>query len=558
MLLLNKNKIKDLCYNIEDTTWNVMDYTFPDKVIVGFIDCIESYGNEEESLCMKIYIQGISQTVNDSLDLRNRNFDDIMTHTYDKILNANNSIILLPLCLIFRKYYNKKDYFLQVQHKFKTHMMGDCEEVTLEEIISSMYYLKTLNLFPTRLLEEYAESITTTAVSYAAHPMGNCGETNGSLSSIGLKHPSHDISDIVAITDNLKIRDYADGARYASISVDKLRDVFAYDRDTILSVIGDVEICGKKVVQSYLDQNIACIDTIIREEGIDKASRIFDLLRLTKNMYKQYRHLLTTVVMTWLVTLLRNKDVRSSVISGYLIDTSLNKWGISNLMAQKASCTWDFFALVEMTDKISQLIELYRKEVGEKTMEASMIPENIPIAEQTGIVQMNESAKAESNLSDISEYCRIEHTTSQMTRALTESFEVLKDGTIRVVLKSKTSYMDEYATNHRLLKLNAESNDIDGMKYNLVYAMLLVESIEKNVIHNSKFDKTSSEYKDAEKARSFALNDISTYLPMIRKKDKGFDLNKFYTKVKADKCTIEIDVPQTISGVKRIVKSIMV
>ena len=117
--------------------------------------------------------------------------------------------------------------------------------------------------------------------------------------------------------------------------------------------------------------------------------------------------------------------------------------------------------------------------------------------------------------------------------------------------------MDEYAENHRLLLANRKLNDYEGMKYNLVYHMILIDAIEKNVLYNKKINKDSELYKDAVKARSFAQNDISTYLPELRRNTKNFDLNKFYHQVKADKTTIEINGPDTITGVKKIIKSIL-
>ena len=146
---------------------------------------------------------------------------------------------------------------------------------------------------------------------------------------------------------------------------------------------------------------------------------------------------------------------------------------------------------------------------------------------------------------------------ASLMNALTEMFEVRRDGTIKVTLKQDVSYMSEYAENHRLLKYNSDIGDYEGMKYNLVYHMILIENIEKDVIFNKDIDKNSELYKDAEKARQFAKNDISIYLPEIRSHDKSFDLNTFYKKVKADRVTISIDGPATASGIKKILKSIL-
>lgn len=146
---------------------------------------------------------------------------------------------------------------------------------------------------------------------------------------------------------------------------------------------------------------------------------------------------------------------------------------------------------------------------------------------------------------------------SHLMTTLTESFEVLRDGTIKVTLPTKTTFMNEYATNHRLLKYNEQHGNYEGMKYNLIYHMILIENIEKNVLFNRKVNKDSELYKDAQKAHSFAKNDISIYLPKIKEHDRDFDINGFYKKIKADKATVTINGVETALGLKRIFSSIL-
>lgn len=146
---------------------------------------------------------------------------------------------------------------------------------------------------------------------------------------------------------------------------------------------------------------------------------------------------------------------------------------------------------------------------------------------------------------------------TELIDTLTESFEVLKDGTIKVTVSSKSTYMDEYATNHRLLLANRKVGDYEAMRYNLVYHLILIDNIEKNVMHNKKVDKSSPLYEDAMKARSFAKNDISTYLPEVKRHVKDFDINKFYRQVDAEKSTITINGVDTATGVKKIIKAIV-
>lgn len=141
--------------------------------------------------------------------------------------------------------------------------------------------------------------------------------------------------------------------------------------------------------------------------------------------------------------------------------------------------------------------------------------------------------------------------------SLAEMFQVMSDGTIKVSIKEKTTYMNEYAMNHRLLVYNSQQKDYEAMKYNIVYHMILIDSIEKDVLYNKKIDKDSDLYKDAEQARRMAKSDIATYLPVIRRYSPSFNLNEMYKKVKADKATITIHGPETASGIKRIIKHIL-
>lgn len=138
---------------------------------------------------------------------------------------------------------------------------------------------------------------------------------------------------------------------------------------------------------------------------------------------------------------------------------------------------------------------------------------------------------------------------------LTEGFKIESDGTIKVEINSKKTFISEYSINHKLLKLNEKRGDYEGMKYNLVYHLILINNLEQNIIHD---ENVSQEMKDdAMKAIRFAKNDISIYLPKLQDKCKDFDLNAFYRKVDADNNTIKLDTVSTVSGIKKIIKTIL-
>lgn len=147
---------------------------------------------------------------------------------------------------------------------------------------------------------------------------------------------------------------------------------------------------------------------------------------------------------------------------------------------------------------------------------------------------------------------------TDMLSSLTEGFKVCRDGSIEVSIKDKnTSFVEEYSRNHRLLKLNEKNHDYDSMKYNLVYLVILIETLEKEVIYNRNIPPDSDVSLDAQKAIRLAKSDLSIYMDKLRMADKGFNLNEFYRQVKADKNTIKIDTVSTINGIKAIIKTIL-
>lgn len=141
---------------------------------------------------------------------------------------------------------------------------------------------------------------------------------------------------------------------------------------------------------------------------------------------------------------------------------------------------------------------------------------------------------------------------------LTEGFKVCQDGSIEVSIKDKnTSFVEEYSRNHRLLKLNEKNHDYEAMKYNLVYLVILIETLERDIVYNRNIPPDSEVSLDAQKAIRLAKSDLSIYMDKLRRADKEFNLNEFYRQVKADKSSIKIDTVSTINGIKAIIKTIL-
>ena len=142
-----------------------------------------------------------------------------------------------------------------------------------------------------------------------------------------------------------------------------------------------------------------------------------------------------------------------------------------------------------------------------------------------------------------------------VTNILTEGLSIDKDGNIKYELKPKKSYMDDYADNHRLLLSNLKVNNYEGAKKNLAFLFALISSIERDVIYSKK-QVGDDIRKDAEKARTFAINDFKTYLKEVQKADPKFDFTKFYEAGGYD--SLIINIPHdSVLGIKKLFRTIM-
>jgi len=143
-----------------------------------------------------------------------------------------------------------------------------------------------------------------------------------------------------------------------------------------------------------------------------------------------------------------------------------------------------------------------------------------------------------------------------LSNILTEGLDIDKEGNIRYEMKPKKSYMDEYADNHRLLLVNLKTKNYDAAKKNLAFLFALISIIERDVIYNKKTRITDDQRIDAEKARTFAINDFKTYLKEIQKVDPKFDFTKFYEDGGYGSLVINIS-HDSILGIKKLFKTIM-
>lgn len=546
MLSLNIKKLKELMENVDSKEMSITEYSLPSYVIRNFHDCFEG-GTYLEEKYLNMYIEGLESIGDSVLDFKNPSLESIMDKCFENVSDYNN-ILTIPINILFHKYQDKPNYILPIEQKFKSQIVNERLSVCTTEIADCLFKLNGMGLFPTEVLEMYVSSISMEALLTANILMDDIRPLTESA-----EHPmdksgySFSNSYFIAFGDNLKvINDFSELINNkVDLLTSELIDNIINDCNSILSLNEIHGEYNKKVVQSYLFLYISTVDEIMSWDKDKIVSNMIILFSITQIIYLKYHHKLTALVMMWLVLINRSVANCSEINLADLIDLQLKNLDSRELLQGfgKTNAS-DVASLIyinnETKDEISKRIPKLDNVLSEIT--DTLLSNNVTEG-------YAENHRCVSELNDESG--------DQMIKTLTESFEVLKNGHIKINIKGKTTYMEEYAMNHRLLKLNDQQNDIEGMKYNLVYALLLVESIEKNVIHNSKIDKDSALYKDAEKARSFALNDINTYIIKIRRKDHKFDLNKFYREVKADECSIIIDAPETISGVKKIINAIV-
>jgi len=140
---------------------------------------------------------------------------------------------------------------------------------------------------------------------------------------------------------------------------------------------------------------------------------------------------------------------------------------------------------------------------------------------------------------------------------LTEGITIDKDGNMKFEFKPRKTYMDEYSENHKLLLANSKAKNYEGMKKNLAFLFAMITTIERDVIYKKDAKIKPEKKKDAEKARTFAINDFKTYLKEVQKAEPGFDFAKYYDESGYGKLTINV-TRDSIEGIKKILRTIMI
>ena len=553
-----------------------MSYDVPPDTIIS--DILESYYsniidnnqlNTQEKTFIDLIHESLSEVLENKLDYRNNSFHDNLEKVNEFIETSTSKFTLLqPISDIVNIMSN---YDLMENKHFNNHKevgltedidlrMVSIQESDLFDFVMELFmngfipdsYMNQYNL----ALKEYMESTSRDLMESSRDMSTSDNSDNPSISpyitdsNIFLFPNEYSLNDILSKFKN-------EYFKHIIIESDFLT------QDDILSFIDDLDNSLDELPDGLAIKQLGT--TLVAMLRYIWENRFYDYkldacIELIKEIEKLYitnpcdilRHVIIILLcITKFMYFTFDSDSREALIISQTIESlvrNLDEMEQYEVKFRDGDCTKLIQQLIVNTN-VSR-----NQESGLFKLSMDFPPYDTSKSKRT--LSVDDDKSADKFINESSEMT-VEHKPSELIEYLCESFKIQKDGTIKVVVSKKSSYMDEYAENHRLLLANRKLKDYEGMKYNLVYHMILIDAIEKNVLYNKKIDKESELYKDAVKARSFAQNDISTYLPEIRRNVKNFDLNSFYQKVKANKATITINGPDTISGVKTIIKSIL-
>ena len=90
-----------------------------------------------------------------------------------------------------------------------------------------------------------------------------------------------------------------------------------------------------------------------------------------------------------------------------------------------------------------------------------------------------------------------------------------------ILTHDNNPYMDKYQRSHKLLKLYADSNNINGIKNELCVLWNLYVTMDKK--------SKNKKYKDtANKVKTFVMNDFKVYLTIVQSAEPNFNFQEYY------------------------------
>lgn len=555
MLALKNDEFNELLKNIGSMDHNYSDFgVIFDSFVKPFFACFDlSNVNDNEKLLFDTYCTCIKDIFDNQLDQRNDNFlfyiGKLKTLLEHPVYNKN--IMCVPFMILLK--FIKGNTYLLLQHNNREQN----NIVSIDEIERILFKLNRMSMVSDEIVRKYVLTTSNNTLLYANNFMSIGENDEGNVSDKPPKSNNQsyqlvfncDDLNFMKITKNLK------NSKKVNLTFNEFVSAINDDINSI-ALLNSLNIF---YIREYLRPCIELYWLKMEEIGSSQNSQNFiKLIELTCNLHVKYRHELTRMLLS-IVTVISTVENYRNYININKSDVTFNKnleklWQkfipVINSFKDKSYST----NVGILTRICNELFENLPVSNGENTITRLTVHDNFKQVYYLSYFDDRDMTNAETLEDENS--MRLGTMESQAIIGIKESFEIKKDGTIKIVLKGRVSLMDEYAANHRLLKLNSDTNDIRGMKYNLVYTLLLLESADR-ILHDDKISKTSQRYKDAEKAKSFCNNDIVTYLPRIKSVEPKFNLNEFYKQVRADQYTIEIDSVETISGIKKIVNSVI-
>ena len=564
MLLLNNHDVQgyiDQLFSKRDSEDNLST----GDIVDSFFDRIKVNTVNGLDCPIQCFYDAYLNCINSALDIRNDNYDKNL-NTLRNILNHTDNDAFIPFMMLDAITNNNNNYLVLKQYNNLRRDVG----VTSQNLLDALFSLTGYHLIDSKFINDYVRSTSNDVFSSINSSMEfNQGQSDSvarnAIDSL------HEKPYQLVFDDNSSLFKFKDKDSNIVDTVKSVEDIANLVNEDIKSLLSENNM-NSFYIREYLRPCMNLYVLKINQIGqgiIDDPNQLINILVDTMNLYQKYQHkaskLFLGIILIAVLSCYKNENYLKINLNGFMSSNNLEMFDTLNNLAnngkiEDSHLNTDVGTLVKLCDETFSKIDaecMYHKSYENSISESAKQYVNNAFMDSFKIDLSDNSKKVMESVSLLDNSERIGHDESQAITYLNESFKIKKDGTIQIVLKGRTSLMDEYADNHRLLKLNDTNGDIENMKYNLVYAILITESADR-IMHNDKIPKTSKIYKDAEKAKSFANNDIVTYLPKVKISDPKFDLNQFYQKVRADKYTIEVDGVETISGVKKIVQALMV
>lgn len=544
MLRPERTKFYDVSRSLLESEDNI-----PDDVVSQIFDAYKEdmiHSDLDDTI-----IDSLESELSELLDYHVNEFEENCTTLFKELLSLQTNSDLLKPAFVSLGVVNPLYKNTAEEHLSKTSTSNILDTIDLLEALRSFGHISD------SIYESYISKDTRTTLSHMNSLMEilGQGESTKSIST----NPSDDI-DLVFPESGIIIKDIYISLYKEDDSIwkqtEKSKLYYMLDRfcDETLSV--DRANCLVTGAVKLLCHNVA---SMIRDMvDVSNYPGMADVLKQIKQLNNELSNEFTRTILRWVMIMIYSSDTISmkrihEILSMEPVESGDIEVGSSYKMSKSR--------VVISANQIHGHLESIRRKYGMSTSSgyiSDMYTNSMTDQTATADYHKMDDNVVDSTLESGTMESLTEMKPSDCVRALTESLTVLPDGKIRVRIKKKTTFMDEYAENHRLLKSNEKLGNYEGMKYNLVYCLILIDTIERKVLYAPGIDPESDAYKDALKAKNFANNDLSVYLPIVKKHERNFDINRFYKEVEADRATIEVDTVAALKGIKKIIQAIVV